>query len=136
MQPCHRVFQHLSEMTSHPDVKVLTYNHEGIFNQTPTDTEALKTFIQEHGNINYPVFVDDNRVAIDGKDFLHSLAYVYLTILLLTAIFRPGQNLSIPLGTLCGANTLRNLADNVHQLYSLHHHTQRWRRPLDWQRGR
>jgi len=77
-RPCHRVFQHLSEMAAHPGVKVLTYNHEGIFNQSDTDIEALKSFIQEQGNINYPVFVDVNRVAID-------------------AIFRPGQNLSIPL---------------------------------------
>ncbi|TCD70190.1 hypothetical protein EIP91_004369 [Steccherinum ochraceum] len=77
-RPCHRVFGHLSEIATNPDVKVLTYNHEGIFNQSETDVEALKTFIQEQGNLHYPVFVDVNRVAID-------------------AIFRPGQNLSIPL---------------------------------------
>jgi len=44
----------------------------------PTDIDALKTFIKNKGNLRYPVFVDYQRIAID-------------------AIFKPGQNLSIPL---------------------------------------
>lgn len=62
------MFGHLSQIATNRDVKVLTYNHEGIFNQSETDVEALKTFIQEQGNMDYPIFVDVNRVAIDGED--------------------------------------------------------------------
>lgn len=74
-QPCHRVFDHLSEIATNPNVKVLTFNHEGIFNQDDTDIEALKGFIQQSGNLRYPILVDANRVAINGMSHLHSKLY-------------------------------------------------------------
>ena len=63
------MFEHLSQIATNPEVKVLTFNHEGIFNQDETDTEALRMFIQDQGNLHYPIFVDVNRVAIDGEYF-------------------------------------------------------------------
>lgn len=67
MKPCHRVFDHLSEIAlNQPDVKVITFNHEGIFSQAATDIEALKAFIKMKGNLQYPIFVDINRIAING----------------------------------------------------------------------
>ncbi|KAL4252553.1 hypothetical protein ABKN59_005021 [Abortiporus biennis] len=78
-RPCHRVFDHLSEINeTKPEVKVITFNNEGIFSNIPTDIHALKYFIARKNNLNYPIFVDEKRIAID-------------------ALFRPGQNLSIPL---------------------------------------
>ena len=66
-KPCHRVFDHLSEIELHqPDVKVITFNHEGIFSQAATDVDALKAFISMKGNLRYPIYVDVNRTAING----------------------------------------------------------------------
>jgi len=47
-------------------VKVITFADEGIFNGTPTDVGALKQFIFARGDMNYPIFVDNNHVAYNG----------------------------------------------------------------------
>ncbi|KAI0078789.1 hypothetical protein K474DRAFT_1706183 [Panus rudis PR-1116 ss-1] len=78
-RPCHRVFDHLSDIAlNEKDVQVITFNHEGIFSQADTDIAAVKSFVETKGNLRYPIFVDVRRTAIN-------------------AIFKPGQNLSIPL---------------------------------------
>ncbi|KIP11178.1 hypothetical protein PHLGIDRAFT_21838 [Phlebiopsis gigantea 11061_1 CR5-6] len=73
------VFRHLSEVAANERaVKVVTFADEGIFNNTPTDVAALKNFIFARTDMNYPIFVDTQHVAYN-------------------ALFKPGQNLSIPL---------------------------------------
>lgn len=98
-KPCHRVFDHLSEIERHqPDVKVITFNHEGIFSQAATDIDALKAFISMKGNLKYPIYVDVNRTAINGESLIELLLYLCHSDVATLAIFKPGQNLSIPLG--------------------------------------
>lgn len=61
------MFQHLSEIAANErTIKVLTFADEGIFNNTPTDVPALKNFIFARNDMNYPIYVDSNRVAYNG----------------------------------------------------------------------
>ena len=64
-QPCHRVFSHLSDIANRPGIKVITYNHEGIFNNTDTNIPMLREFVASRANMNYPISVDAKRVAIN-----------------------------------------------------------------------
>ena len=57
----------MSDIASKPGIKVITFNHEGIFNNTETNIPALKDFVLSRNNMNYPIYVDVNRLAIDGK---------------------------------------------------------------------
>ena len=66
-QPCHRVFSHLSDIASRPGIKVITYDHEGIFNNAETNISELKQFVLSRSNMNYPIYVDVKRVAINGE---------------------------------------------------------------------
>lgn len=77
-RPCHEVFGHLSKIAEKPGVKLISFNHEGIFTQAETDVPALRGFVAKQRNLKYPIFVDAKRIAIN-------------------AVFKPGQNLSIPL---------------------------------------
>ncbi|KAI0346555.1 hypothetical protein BDW22DRAFT_1352680 [Trametopsis cervina] len=78
-KPCHEVFEHLSRIAAtQPDTKVISFAHEGIFNNAETDVPALAAFVAARRDIDYPVFVDHRRVAFN-------------------ALFKPGQNASIPL---------------------------------------
>ena len=45
---------------------MVTFADEGIFNNAPTDVAALKNFIFARTDMNYPIFVDTNRVAYNG----------------------------------------------------------------------
>lgn len=60
-QPCHVVF-----------------NHEGIFTKADINRVVVKNFVDSRGDMNYPIYIDSQRVAI-------------------RSLFEPGQNLSIPL---------------------------------------
>ncbi|KZT73109.1 hypothetical protein DAEQUDRAFT_722228 [Daedalea quercina L-15889] len=78
-RPCHVVCGILSRINAtKPDVKVITFNHEGIFNKTAIDRPIVKNFIDGRSDMNYPIYIDSHRVAVQG-------------------LFEPGQNLSIPL---------------------------------------
>ncbi|KAI0768100.1 hypothetical protein BD413DRAFT_138742 [Trametes elegans] len=79
-RPCLAVFRDLSAIarTHAPDVKVVAFNSEGIFTNAPIDTAAVRRFIARRDDMEYPIFIDTHRVAVNS-------------------IFHPGQNLSIPL---------------------------------------
>ncbi|KAJ3554544.1 hypothetical protein NM688_g3053 [Phlebia brevispora] len=77
-RPCHRVFPHLSNIANRPGMKVISYNHEGIFNNTETNIPAVKNFVLSRQDMNFPIFVDVKRLAINS-------------------LFKPGKNISIPL---------------------------------------
>ncbi|TFY61954.1 hypothetical protein EVJ58_g4182 [Rhodofomes roseus] len=78
-RPCHVVCDILSRISAtKPDAKVITFNHEGIFNKTEIDRSIVQNFIDGRGDMNYPIYIDSHRVAVQG-------------------LFEPGQNLSIPL---------------------------------------
>ncbi|KAF7795976.1 hypothetical protein EIP86_007145 [Pleurotus ostreatoroseus] len=72
------VFPHLSAIANRPGMKVISFNHEGIFNNAETNITAVKNFVLSRPDMNFPVFVDVRRVAIN-------------------ALFKPGKNISIPL---------------------------------------
>ncbi|KAI0091360.1 hypothetical protein BDY19DRAFT_886134 [Irpex rosettiformis] len=77
--PCHNVFPHLTEIAAnHPNIKVVTFANEGIFNGADTDVAAFKAFVFARNDMNYPIYVDNNRIAFN-------------------ALFKPGKNASIPL---------------------------------------
>lgn len=66
-QPCHRVFQHLSEIaTQERSVKVISFADEGIFNNKATDIAAMKTFVFSRTDMNYPIYIDSHHVAYNG----------------------------------------------------------------------
>ncbi|PCH42305.1 hypothetical protein WOLCODRAFT_152330 [Wolfiporia cocos MD-104 SS10] len=78
-QPCHVVSPILSKINaSKPDVKLITFNHEGIFNKTDIDRSIVDDFVSGRDDMDYPVYIDMKRVAVQS-------------------LFDPGQNLSIPL---------------------------------------
>ncbi|PIL35755.1 hypothetical protein GSI_02485 [Ganoderma sinense ZZ0214-1] len=78
-RPCVAVFRDLSALVqSHPEIKVITFNSEGIFTNASVDIAAVKAFVASRNDMNYPIFIDTHRVAVNS-------------------IFQPGQNLSIPL---------------------------------------
>ena len=80
-----------------PDVKVITFNHEGIFNKTEIDRSVVKTFVDGRNDMDYPIYIDSHRVAVQGK----GRAVWPLQVAANTrfaGLFEPGQNLSIPLG--------------------------------------
>ncbi|RDX57532.1 hypothetical protein OH76DRAFT_1395361 [Lentinus brumalis] len=78
-RPCLAVFRDLSTLAqTRPDIKVITFNSEGIFTNAPIDVTAVKAFIAARDDMNYPIYIDTHRVAV-------------------SSIFQPGQNLSIPL---------------------------------------
>lgn len=68
VQPCHNVFPHLTEIAAnHPNTKVITFANEGIFNGADTDMSSLKAFVFARNDMNYPIYVDSNRVAFNGE---------------------------------------------------------------------
>ncbi|TBU32570.1 hypothetical protein BD311DRAFT_654155 [Dichomitus squalens] len=78
-QPCLAVFRDLSTLAqTRPEIKVITFNSEGIFTNAPIDVAAVKAFVASRDDMKYPIFIDTHRVAVNS-------------------IFQPGQNLSIPL---------------------------------------
>ncbi|KAI0734247.1 hypothetical protein C8Q72DRAFT_923633, partial [Fomitopsis betulina] len=78
-RPCHVVGSLLSRVNAtKTDVKVITFNHEGIFNKTEIDRSVVKTFVNSRNDMDYPVYIDSHRIAVQS-------------------LFEPGQNLSIPL---------------------------------------
>ncbi|KAI0925919.1 hypothetical protein AcV5_008522 [Taiwanofungus camphoratus] len=77
-RPCHEVCGILSDVAKNPSIKVVTFNHEGIFTKADIDRTVVKKFINSRNDMNYPIYIDTNRIAVE-------------------AIFEPGQNLSIPL---------------------------------------
>ncbi|CCM04985.1 uncharacterized protein FIBRA_07183 [Fibroporia radiculosa] len=78
-RPCHVVCGILSNIVAtEPDVKVITFNHEGIFTKAEIDRAVVKNFIDSRNDMDYPIYIDSERVAVE-------------------ALFEPGQNLSIPL---------------------------------------
>ncbi|KAI0329066.1 hypothetical protein GY45DRAFT_1362260 [Cubamyces sp. BRFM 1775] len=78
-RPCLAVFRDLSAIArSHPEIKIITFNSEGIFTNAPIDAAAVRRFVAQRDDMDYPVFIDTHRVAVNS-------------------IFQPGQNLSIPL---------------------------------------
>ncbi|OCH95437.1 hypothetical protein OBBRIDRAFT_788327 [Obba rivulosa] len=78
-RPCLAESKHLSELAiTQPDVKLITFNHEGIFSNASANVAAVKQFVKDRDDMIYPIYIDVNRIAIE-------------------LIFEPGQNLSIPL---------------------------------------
>ncbi|KAH9926837.1 hypothetical protein B0H21DRAFT_764008 [Amylocystis lapponica] len=78
-RPCHPVCQLLSDAAAkYPEIKVITFNHEGIFTKAEIDTAVVRNFVSRRDDMNYPLYIDINRVAVQ-------------------ALFEPGQTLSIPL---------------------------------------
>ncbi|TBU55307.1 hypothetical protein BD310DRAFT_933998 [Dichomitus squalens] len=78
-RPCLAVFRDLSTLAqTRPEIKVITFNSEGIFTNAPIDVAAVKAFVASRDDMKYPIFIDTHRVAVNS-------------------IFQPGQNLSIPL---------------------------------------
>ncbi|KAI0710081.1 hypothetical protein C8Q76DRAFT_695205 [Earliella scabrosa] len=78
-RPCLAVFRDLSQLAqTRPEIKVITFNSEGIYSHAPTDVAAVKAFVAGRDDMNYPIYIDTHRVAVN-------------------AIFQPAQNLSIPL---------------------------------------
>ena len=83
-------------------VKVVSFADEGIFNNKPTDVGAMKAFVFGRTDMNYPIYIDTHRVAVNGACALCSCRAweeVADSARLSAAIFQPAQNLSIPLGT-------------------------------------
>ncbi|KAI0682846.1 hypothetical protein BC835DRAFT_1297788 [Cytidiella melzeri] len=77
--PCHNVFPHLTEIAATQlNTKIISFANEGIFNGADTDVSALEAFIYARNDMEYPIYVDSQRVAFN-------------------ALFKPGQNASIPL---------------------------------------
>ncbi|KAJ3491755.1 hypothetical protein NLI96_g442 [Meripilus lineatus] len=73
------IFGHLSETAvTYPDVKVITFDNEGIFNGTKSNVDEVRRFIARRTDMKYPVLVDVHHTATD-------------------ALFKPSQTLSIPL---------------------------------------
>ncbi|GBE80370.1 hypothetical protein SCP_0300850 [Sparassis crispa] len=78
-RPCHPVCKILTDVAAqYPDVKVITFNNEGIFNKAPTDSEIIKDFVAERDDVNYPVYIDKKNIAVES-------------------LFQPGECFSIPL---------------------------------------
>ncbi|KAI0671556.1 hypothetical protein C8Q78DRAFT_1029522 [Trametes maxima] len=78
-RPCLAVFRDLSAIArTHPNIKVVAFNSEGIFTNAPIDVAAVRKFVARRDDMDYPIYVDTHRVAVNS-------------------IFQPGQNLSIPL---------------------------------------
>ncbi|KZT07685.1 uncharacterized protein LAESUDRAFT_724671 [Laetiporus sulphureus 93-53] len=78
-QPCHVVCGLLSKVSATmPDVKVISFDHEGIFTKAEIDRTVVKKFVSGRKDMEYPTYIDSKRVAVQ-------------------ALFEPGQNLSIPL---------------------------------------
>ncbi|OSD06365.1 hypothetical protein PYCCODRAFT_1431369 [Trametes coccinea BRFM310] len=78
-RPCLAVFRDLSALArTRPDIKIITFNSEGIFTNAAIDVAAVKRFVSKRDDMDYPVYIDTQRVAVNS-------------------IFQPGQNLSIPL---------------------------------------
>lgn len=66
-QPCHVVCDILSDIAKKPDVKVITFNHEGIFTKADINRTVVKGFVDSRGDMNYPIYIDSQRVAIRCK---------------------------------------------------------------------
>ena len=67
LQPCHVVSSILSRVSAtKPDVKVITFNHEGIFNKTEIDRSVVKAFVDGRNDMDYPIYIDSHRVAVQG----------------------------------------------------------------------
>ena len=65
-QPCLAVFRDLSAIArSHPEIKIITFNSEGIFTNAPIDAPAVKRFVARRDDMDYPVFIDTHRVAVN-----------------------------------------------------------------------
>ncbi|KAL1949266.1 hypothetical protein VTO73DRAFT_8147 [Trametes versicolor] len=78
-RPCLAVFRDLAVLArTRPDVKVVAFNAEGIFTHAPIDVAAVRRFVARRDDMDYPIYIDTHRVAVNS-------------------IFQPGQNLSIPL---------------------------------------
>lgn len=61
------MFPHLSQLANNePRVKVVTFADEGIFNGAASDVDMLKQFVFSRNDMNYPIFVDNNKVAYNG----------------------------------------------------------------------
>lgn len=68
LQPCHVVGSLLSRVNAtKTDVKVITFNHEGIFNKTEIDRSVVKTFVNSRNDMDYPVYIDSHRIAVQSK---------------------------------------------------------------------
>ena len=102
-QPCLAVFRDLSQLAqTRPEIKVITFNSEGIYSHAPTDVAAVKAFVAGRDDMNYPIYIDTHRVAVNGACALCSCCAWEEgadSARLSAAIFQPAQNLSIPLGT-------------------------------------
>lgn len=60
------MFRDLSALVQkHPEIKVVTFNSEGIFTNAPVDTAAVKAFVASRNDMNYPIFIDTHRVAVN-----------------------------------------------------------------------
>jgi len=78
-RPCHPVCQILSDAAAqYPEIKIITFNHEGIFTRAEIDKSVVQDFVSDRDDMNYPIYIDINCVAVQ-------------------ALFEPGQTLSIPL---------------------------------------
>ena len=67
-QPCLAVFRDLSTLAhTRPDIKVITFNSEGIFTNAPIDVAAVKAFIAARDDMNYPIYIDTQRVAVNCR---------------------------------------------------------------------
>lgn len=64
-QPCLAVFHELSTLAqTRPEIKVITFNAEGIFTNAPINVAAVKAFIAGREDMNYPIYIDTHRVAV------------------------------------------------------------------------
>lgn len=68
LQPCHVVCGLLSNVSATmPDVKVISFDHEGIFTKAETDRAVVKKFVDGRQDIEYPTYIDSKRVAVQGS---------------------------------------------------------------------
>jgi len=64
--PCLRAFRQFSNLAETYDASVLMagINSEEVFSNDPIDTAAVYSFVQKRGDMNYPIVIDVDRVAV------------------------------------------------------------------------
>ncbi|CDO70876.1 hypothetical protein BN946_scf184804.g8 [Trametes cinnabarina] len=66
VRPCLAVFRDLSALArTRSDIKIITFNSEGIFTNAPIDVAAVKRFVSRRDDMDYPVYIDTQRVAVN-----------------------------------------------------------------------
>lgn len=64
------VFEELSKIAqTRPEIKVITFNSETIFTNAPIDVGFVKGFVAARGDMNYPIYIDTQRIAVNGTWF-------------------------------------------------------------------